>query len=46
MPLSVRRRAALVLAGGWGWNTRELAEFFHGHARHEGVDSPRLHGRS
>lgn len=37
MPAAVRDRCPLVLAGGWGWNTAELAEFFHSQARHRGV---------
>ena len=37
LPAHVRERCPLVLAGGWGWNTQELAEFFHSEARHKGV---------
>jgi glycosyltransferase involved in cell wall biosynthesis len=37
MPEAVRRRSPLVLAGGWGWNTGDLAEFYHAHAKHKGV---------
>jgi alpha-1,3-rhamnosyl/mannosyltransferase len=34
---SLRRRSPLLLAGGWGWNTSELATYYHETARHRGV---------
>lgn len=37
LPASLRQRWPLLLVGGWGWNTAPLAEFFHTHARHQGV---------
>ena len=37
LPAQVRERNPLVLAGGWGWNNAELAEFHHEHGRHLGV---------
>jgi alpha-1,3-rhamnosyl/mannosyltransferase len=37
LPAPVRDRWPLVLAGGWGWNTADLAHFYHNEARHRGV---------
>lgn len=37
LPSHRRDACPLLLVGGWGWNTGELAEFFHAHARHHGV---------
>ena len=37
LPAGLRERSPLVLVGGWGWNATELAEHFHGVARHQGV---------
>jgi alpha-1,3-rhamnosyl/mannosyltransferase len=37
LPSELRERWPLVLAGGWGWNTGEMAEFYHSEARHRGV---------
>jgi alpha-1,3-rhamnosyl/mannosyltransferase len=37
LPAPVREHCPLVLAGGWGWNARELAEQYHTVARHQGV---------
>ena len=33
----VRERFPLVLAGGWGWNSADVAAFLHDEARHRGV---------
>ena len=33
----VREKCPLVLAGGWGWNAADLAEFFHSKAKHKNV---------
>jgi glycosyltransferase involved in cell wall biosynthesis len=33
----VRQRFPLVLAGGWGWNSADVAAFLHDEARHRGV---------
>src|SRR5581483_7509817 len=30
-------RWPLVLVGGWGWNTADVAEYLHAEARHRGV---------
>jgi glycosyltransferase involved in cell wall biosynthesis len=37
LPESLRRRWPLLLVGGWGWNTKETADYFHNRARHRGV---------
>jgi alpha-1,3-rhamnosyl/mannosyltransferase len=37
LPPSLRSAWPLVLAGGWGWNTADVAEYFHSVARHRGV---------
>jgi alpha-1,3-rhamnosyl/mannosyltransferase len=37
LPDAVRERYPLVLVGGWGWNTAELAAYYDGEARHRGV---------
>jgi glycosyltransferase involved in cell wall biosynthesis len=37
LPPHLRGHWPLVLVGGWGWNTKDTAEYFHNHARHRGV---------
>jgi alpha-1,3-rhamnosyl/mannosyltransferase len=37
LPPGVRGRYPLVLAGGWGWGARDVAEYLDGEARHRGV---------
>lgn len=37
LPSSLRERWPLVLAGGWGWNTTEIADYFERVARSRGV---------
>jgi len=37
LPDGLRRRWPLVLVGGWGWNTSEVADFYHAQAKHKGV---------
>ena len=37
LPAPIRDRCPLVLVGGWGWNTTELANFYQNTARHRGV---------
>lgn len=37
LPEALRRRFPLVLAGGWGWNTADLARYLHEEARPRGV---------
>jgi alpha-1,3-rhamnosyl/mannosyltransferase len=37
LPDSLRSRYPLILVGGWGWNTAELADYYHDEARHRGV---------
>ncbi len=37
LPSEVRGRFPLVLAGGWGWNSADVAAFLHDEARHRGV---------
>ena len=37
LPESLRRKFPLLLVGGWGWNTAELAAYLHDQARHRGV---------
>lgn len=37
LPQPVRERCPLVLAGGWGWNYKEIADYYEAHARHSQV---------
>jgi alpha-1,3-rhamnosyl/mannosyltransferase len=37
LPAGLRRRWPLLLVGGWGWRTEEVAEYYHAQARHKGV---------
>jgi alpha-1,3-rhamnosyl/mannosyltransferase len=37
LPASLRQRWPLLLVGKWGWNTSDVAEYLHAHARHRGV---------
>lgn len=37
LPASVRDHWPLLLVGGWGWNTADVAAYFHDEARHRGV---------
>jgi alpha-1,3-rhamnosyl/mannosyltransferase len=37
LPDALRARCPLILVGGWGWNVAELADYYHGVARHRGV---------
>jgi alpha-1,3-rhamnosyl/mannosyltransferase len=37
LPASTRARCPLILAGGWGWNAEEIAEFYHSIGKHKGV---------
>ena len=37
LPAEVRERFPLLLAGGWGWNSADVAAFLHDEARHRGV---------
>ena len=37
LPATLRERCPLVLVGGWGWNTAEVADYFHSTARSAGV---------
>jgi glycosyltransferase involved in cell wall biosynthesis len=37
LPAALRDRWPLLLVGGWGWNTAEVAEYLHAEARHRGV---------
>jgi alpha-1,3-rhamnosyl/mannosyltransferase len=37
LPEVLRRRCPLVLAGGWGWNTQDIADHYESVARHLGV---------
>jgi len=37
LPAKLREACPLVLAGGWGWNTAELATFYHDVAKPAGV---------
>jgi glycosyltransferase involved in cell wall biosynthesis len=37
LPEIVRSRWPLLLVGGWGWNTESVAEYYHGVAKHRGV---------
>jgi alpha-1,3-rhamnosyl/mannosyltransferase len=37
LPESLRSRWPLLLVGGWGWNTGDVAAYLHDEARHRGV---------
>lgn len=37
LPAGLRERCPLVLAGGWGWKTEALREYYEQHARHRHV---------
>ena len=37
LPDALRRRWPLLLVGGWGWNTTEIADFYHQQAKHKSV---------
>jgi glycosyltransferase involved in cell wall biosynthesis len=37
LPAPLRERWPLLLVGGWGWNTADVADYFHAEARHRGV---------
>jgi alpha-1,3-rhamnosyl/mannosyltransferase len=37
LPAPLRTRWPLLLVGSWGWNTSDVADFFHREARHHGV---------
>jgi alpha-1,3-rhamnosyl/mannosyltransferase len=37
LPQELRSRWPLLLVGGWGWNTADIADYFHNEARHRGV---------
>lgn len=37
LPESVRSSCPLILAGGWGWKSGEIAAHYQGEARHRGV---------
>jgi glycosyltransferase involved in cell wall biosynthesis len=37
LPVRLRASFPLLLAGGWGWNSGDLADYIHRVARHEGV---------
>jgi alpha-1,3-rhamnosyl/mannosyltransferase len=37
LPAALRERWPLLLVGGWGWNTADVADYFHMQARHRGV---------
>jgi glycosyltransferase involved in cell wall biosynthesis len=37
LPAAFRQRWPLLLVGGWGWNTADVADYFHTEARHRGV---------
>ncbi len=37
LPEAIRSQYPLLLVGGWGWNTSELAAYYHDEARHRGV---------
>ena len=37
LPAEVRERYPLLVAGGWGWNSADVAAFLHDEARHRGV---------
>ena len=37
LPAAVREEYPLVLVGGWGWNSADVAQFLQDEARHRGV---------
>ncbi|HVS38816.1 MAG TPA: glycosyltransferase family 1 protein, partial [Gemmataceae bacterium] len=37
LPAAVRERCPLLLAGGWGWSSADVAAFLDAEARHRGV---------
>jgi alpha-1,3-rhamnosyl/mannosyltransferase len=37
LPSALRERWPLVLVGGWGWRTAEIADYYHAAARHKNV---------
>jgi alpha-1,3-rhamnosyl/mannosyltransferase len=37
LPAGVRDSCPLILAGGWGWNSEAVADFYYREARHRGV---------
>jgi alpha-1,3-rhamnosyl/mannosyltransferase len=37
LPAPLRDGWPLLMVGGWGWNTEEVADYLHGEARHRGV---------
>jgi alpha-1,3-rhamnosyl/mannosyltransferase len=37
LPAALRDRWPLLLVGGWGWSTADVAEYFHAEARHRGA---------
>ena len=37
LPAAVREQCPLLLAGGWGWNSADVAAFLDAEARHRGV---------
>ena len=37
LPGTLRERWPLLLVGGWGWNTADIADYLHREARHRGV---------
>lgn len=37
LPEALRSRCPLLLVGGWGWKTTDVADFYHAEARHCGV---------
>jgi alpha-1,3-rhamnosyl/mannosyltransferase len=37
LPEALRRAWPLLLVGAWGWNTADVADYFHKEARHRGV---------
>jgi alpha-1,3-rhamnosyl/mannosyltransferase len=37
LPAPLRARWPLLLVGGWGWNTADVADYFHAEARHRGA---------
>jgi alpha-1,3-rhamnosyl/mannosyltransferase len=37
LPEKLRARWPLLLVGSWGWNTADVADYFHTEARHKGV---------
>jgi alpha-1,3-rhamnosyl/mannosyltransferase len=37
LPQELRSHWPFLLVGGWGWNTADIADYFHNEARHRGV---------